>query len=149
MRDDAVAAAYAVLVLEHLEDLSLFASAARVVKPGGTLVVVSNHPAFTAEASGPIMDPSDGEILWRWGEYFVPAAISMPTDAAPVTFYHRPLGVILEAAAAAGWVLDRFVETGFSAAAVASEPGYAGQEQMPRLLGARWINTQGSRPIRR
>ena len=149
LRPGSVAAAYAVLVLEHMEDLKLFAAAARVVQTGGALVVVSNHPAFTAEASGPILDPSDGEVLWRWGDYFVAATVSMPTEAAPVTFYHRPLGAILEAAAAAGWVLDRFVEAGFSAAAVASEPGYAGQEQMPRLLGARWINTQGGRPFRR
>jgi len=107
--------------------------------------VVMNHPAFTPEGAGPIVDPTDGEYLWRWGEYFRASRIPMSTPRADVTFYHRPLGDILNAAADAGWCLDEFIEAGFSDAAVASEPGYGGQQQMPRLLGVRWMNTQGSR----
>lgn len=135
--------AVAVLVTEHLSELSLFRSVARVVKPGGSLVVVANHPAFTAAEAGPIMDPSDGEILWRWGDYFAPAAVGMRAGEGDVTFYHRPLAKILNEAADAGWMLESFVEAGFSQAAIATEPGYVGQEQMPRLLGVRWMNTQG------
>ncbi len=149
LRPGVVDTAYMVLVIEHLPDLEVFASAARVVRPGGSLVVVMNHPAFTAEGSGPIVDPADGEVLWRWGSYFVPATTRMATPAAEVTFYHRPLATILSAAGGAGWMLEELVETGLSAAAVAAEPGYLGQEQMPRLLGARWMNTQGSRSSRR
>lgn len=140
---DAIAGAYAVLVLEHLADCDLFAAAARVVKPGGCLILVMNHPAFTADGAGPIMDASDGEFLWRWGRYFVESRVEMPAGERSVSFYHRPLADILNAAADAGWMLQRLVESGFSAAAIATERGYAGQEQMPRLLGARWINTQG------
>ncbi|MCP4307672.1 MAG: methyltransferase domain-containing protein, partial [bacterium] len=105
LRRGVVDSAVVVLVVEHLDDLSLFASAIRVVRPGGALVVVANHPAFTAEDAGPIMDPSDGEVLWRWGNYFEAAACSLQTDGAAVTFYHRPLADILNAAAEAGWVL--------------------------------------------
>lgn len=149
LRTDCVDTAYAVLVLEHLAELSLFAAAARAVRPGGALVVVANHPAFTAATSGPIVDLTDGEFLWRWGDYFVAAPVAMPAGDASITFFHRPLDSLLNAAADAGWCLDRIVEVGLSVAAVAAHPGYAGQEQMPRLLGARWINTQGGRQSRR
>jgi SAM-dependent methyltransferase len=145
LKDSTVDLAYAVLVLEHLADEQIFAAASRVVRDGGALVIVMNHPAFTAEGAGPLMDPSDGEMLWRWGKYFEAAACPMETDGAAVTFYHRPLATVLNAAAEAGWMLERVVEVGFSKAAIAAEPGYVGQEQMPRLLGARWMNTQGSR----
>ena len=138
VRSAAIDVAYAVLVLEHLPDLEMFASAARVVRLGGRLVVVMNHPAFTPALAGPIMDPADGEVVWRWGNYFAPAPVAMPAGDGEVVFYHRPLGDLLNAAAAAGWFLDEFVERGFSQAAIAAVPGYAGQEHMPRLLGVRW-----------
>lgn len=149
VRDDSVDLAYAVLVLEHLADERVFATASRIVREGGALVVVMNHPAFTADGAGPLLDPRDGEVLWRWGDYFRAAACSMKTDGAVVTFYHRPLATVLNAAAQGGWMLERLVEVGFSKAAIATEPGYVGQEQMPRLLGVRWTNTQGSRVFRR
>lgn len=138
MRDAVIDVACAVLVIEHLPDLSLFESAFRVVRSGGRLVVIVNHPAFTAADAGPIVDQSDGELLWRWGDYFSAARVPMAVTGGEIVFHHRPLGEILNSAAAAGWVLDRFVETGFSAAAIAARPGYKGQEQMPRLLGLRW-----------
>ncbi len=149
LRDGTVDVAYAVMVLEHLADMRLFEATARVVRPDGAMVLVMNHPAFTADGAGPIMDPVDGEVLWCWGKYFDEAPVKMSSGdalARAVTFYHRPLATILDAAAAAGWMLNRFVERGFSEEAIASQPGYVGQEQMPRLLGVSWINTQGSRP---
>lgn len=144
LRREVVDGAYLVLVIEHLADLDIFASLARVVRPGGMLALVMNHPAFTAPGSGPILDQTDGEFLWRWGSYFRAGSSLMPTAEASVTFHHRPLADILNAAALAGWGLQELVERGFSKAAIATEPGYVGQEQMPRLLGARWTNTQGS-----
>ncbi len=149
LRPGSIDLAYMVLVLEHLPSLEVFAAAANAVRRGGSLVLVMNHPAFTAAGAGPILDPTDGEVLWRWGSYFEQASSAMATTGAEVTFYHRPLADILNAAAAAGWMLDEIVETGFSKAALATEPGYVGQEQMPRLLGVRWMNTQGGRPLRR
>lgn len=149
LRAESIDTAYAVLVLEHLADLSIFAALARAVRTGGALVLVANHPAFTGATSGPIIDPSDGEFLWRWGEYFDPAPVEMPAGDASITFYHRPLDMLLNAAADAGWRLERMVERGLSSSAVIAHPGYTGQEQMPRLLGARWINTQGGRRFRR
>lgn len=136
--------AYMVLVLEHLPSLEIFYAVSTVVRTAGSLALVMNHPAFTSAGSGPIMDQSDGEFLWRWGDYFESAPVRMPTTGADVTFYHRPLAAIVNAAAAAGWCLETIIERGFSTAALAAEPGYVGQEQMPRLLGVRWAKTQGS-----
>lgn len=141
LRDGSIVTAYLVMVLEHLPDLEVLAATHRVVRNGGSLVLVMNHPAFMAEGAGPIMDPDDGEVLWRWGRYFEPAVVQMPGGAGEVVFYHRPLGPILEAAGAAGWRLVRLEERGLSRAAIAAHPGYAGQEQMPRLLGVRWVRS--------
>lgn len=149
LQTDSIDGAYMVLVIEHLETLAIMEAAARVVRPGGALVLVMNHPAFTAAGSGPIVDESDGEVLWRWGDYFNAGRTVMPTPSGGVAFYHRPLARVLNTAAAAGWMLADFLETGLSKTALATEPGYVGQEQMPRLLGARWMNTQGIRGVGR
>ncbi len=139
LREGAVDGAYAVLVLEHLPDADrFFAETARVVRPGGSLVVVANHPAFTAAGSGPIVDLNDGEVLWRWGPYFEPAEVTIPLGTGEVTMHHRPLGALLTAAAGAGWSLSIMCEQPLSSAAVQAVPGYAGQGSMPRLVGLRW-----------
>jgi SAM-dependent methyltransferase len=137
-RTGAFGAAIAVLVIEHLPTLDLFAEAHRVVAPGGGLAVVMNHPAYTPPGAGPIVDQTDGEVLWRWGRYFEEVAGIQPAGEGEVVFYHRPLGTILTAAAEAGWGLRRLVEEGLAPATVARDPGFAGQEQMPRLLGLLW-----------
>lgn len=139
LRDGTLAGAVAVLVAEHVADLpGLLAETRRVVAPGGSLVLVANHPAFTAEGAGPIVDETDGEVLWRWGPYFASAAVPTDVGGATVTFHHRSLGTILTAAADAGWSLERLDERPLSASAAAAYPGYAGQESLPRLVGARW-----------
>jgi len=130
--------ALAVLVIEHLPDLDeLFRHVYRVVEPRGSLGVVMNHPAFTAEGSGPILDLDDDEVLWRWGRYFAPHVVEVPGSSG-IVFHHRPLADVLSVAARCGWVLERMVERGLSTHAVQHHPGYVGQEHIPRLLGLRW-----------
>ena len=129
-------AAYAVLVLEHIADPApLFAEAARVVAPGGSLAVVVNHPVYTAPGSGPFVDPVDGEVLWRWGAYLERGASTEPAGDGSIVFHHRPLGDLLTMAASAGWQLERLLERSL-------DPGddvlLAAQTQLPRLLGDRW-----------
>jgi SAM-dependent methyltransferase len=141
LRTGSIEAAYAVFVFEHLPDLAtMFEEAGRVVRPGGSLVVVANHPAYTARGAGPVIDQSDGEVLWRWGPYFEHSSSLEPVGAVLVTFFHRPLGAVLTTAAEAGWDLRRMVEIGLGSASVAGDPGYVGQEHMPRMVGMRWEN---------
>ncbi len=70
LRDDSYDGAFCVLALEHIEDEGrFFAEAARAVRPGGVFALVINHPFRTAPGATPISD-SDGETLWRPGDYF-------------------------------------------------------------------------------
>ena len=140
LRSASVGSAVAVMVLEHLADHdALFAAAARVVRAGGALVVVMNHPAYTAPGAGPIIDQTDGEVLWRWGPYLERAVSTVPAGDARVAFHHRPLGDLLTSAANRGWRLDRMIERGLHPGVVAAIPGLEGQQHIPRLLGVRWI----------
>ncbi len=126
------------LVVEHLPDVStLFTQLARVVAVGGVLVVVMNHPVFTAPGSGPVIDV-DGELLWRTGTYLDVGWTDEPAAGGSVRFHHRPLGLLLTSAGRAGWMLEEMRERGVDAAQVARVPGLAGQEHIPRLAGFRW-----------
>lgn len=138
LRPGSIGTAIVVMVLEHLEDLRLFAAAHRVVAVDGRLAMVINHPAYTAPGAGPIQDLTDGETLWRWGPYFDEATVDVPAGTGAIRFHHRSLGSILSAAAGAGWCLEEMVERGLTPAAIASNPGLVGQEQIPRLVGLRW-----------
>ncbi|MCJ7725081.1 MAG: class I SAM-dependent methyltransferase [Acidimicrobiia bacterium] len=139
LRDDAVDGACAVLVLEHLEDLpALFAACGRVVRPGGRLVAVLNHPVMTAPGSAPVYDPDDEEILWRWGDYFGSGATHEPAGEGEVVFHHRSLAALLDAASGAGWLLGRLVEQGVGERQADRDPLLAMQRNIPRLLGVVW-----------
>lgn len=131
IRDDAVDGAYAVLVLEHLPGTAVFfSSAARVVRAGGYLGLVINHPIWTAPDSTPITD-EDGEVLWRPGDYFAEAGSSTaPAGEGRVVFHHRSMSTLLNLAANAGWSLEELIET----------PHHEFEDQggIPRLLACRW-----------
>ena len=138
LRDTMIGAAYSVFVLDLIGDMAtFFAETARVVRPAGVLVVIINHPIFTAPDSGPFMDP-DLDVFWRWGGYLERGESPVPAGDRFVTMYHRPLGDVLTAAAGAGWILEEMIETPLGAAAIEREPSYGGQEGIPRFLGVRW-----------
>jgi SAM-dependent methyltransferase len=130
--------AYVGLVLEHLRDeKAFFVSAAGAVRPGGVLALVINHPIWTAPKSSPIED-AGGEILWRPGTYFGRGFSREPAGDDKVTFYHRTMADLLNAASAAGWDLQRMEERGLSPEQVKRVPDLEGQEHIPRVLGLRW-----------
>ena len=140
LKNDVLSGAFAVLVLEHLADLeTLFAEVHRTVRTDGWLAVGLNHPAYTAPSAGPIVDPTDGEVLWRWGPYFEPALTNELVAGNAVTFHHRPIGHLLQSAATHGWKLERFEERPLSPRTVSQNPTLRGQEGIPRLLGVRWL----------
>jgi hypothetical protein len=138
LRDASLERAFSVYLLDLIsDDATFFTETARVIKPGGYLVVIINHPVFTAPGSTPLID-DDGQVLWRWGSYFEPGSSSEPAGNGSVEFFHRPVADLLTAAARSGWVLDTMVERGLSEETIARIPGYAGQEHVPRLAGFRW-----------
>ncbi|HJQ96017.1 MAG TPA: class I SAM-dependent methyltransferase [Acidimicrobiia bacterium] len=139
VRRGAFDGAYVCLVLEHLiDEMQFFLAAADSVRAEGPLAMLINHPIWTAPKSSPV-EHDDGEVLWRPGSYFGRGHSDEPAGDAKVRFYHRTLADLLTSAADAGWDLHRVVEFGISKAAVARTPAYAGQEQIPRLIGLRWL----------
>jgi SAM-dependent methyltransferase len=143
--DSTVDGASVVLVLEHIEDYQrLLAEVGRVVVGDGAMVIVANHPAFTAPGAGPLLDPDDGEVSWRWGAYLEPGTSVEPAGSFNLMMYHRPLGALLTAAAGAGWILETLEERGPGDAAAGRDPLLAAQRHIPRLIGLRFRN--GRRP---
>lgn len=141
VRTGSVAGGYAVFVIEHLVDVDgFFASAAHAIAEGGFLIVVSNHPAYTAPGAGPLIDMSDGEVLWRWGPYFSTGVAHEPAGEDTVIFHHRTLASLLNSAASCGWALEELIEAPLAPEAIARDPGLAGQDHLPRLVAGRWRN---------
>lgn len=135
---DSVDGVVIVLVLEHIRDEeAVFEEAARVTRDGGVLALVINHPIWTAPRSTPIQDGT-GEILWRPGEYFSLGWSDEPAGSGTVRFHHRTMAKLLNAAADAGWRLERLEEEGVSRRQVERDASLRGQEHIPRLLGVRW-----------
>jgi SAM-dependent methyltransferase len=130
--------AVAVGVLDVIEDHgAFFENVAQVLRRGGHLIVVTNHPVVSAPGSEPLVDPL-GEVLWRWGRYLEAGSWRQPVGGRSVRLQHRPLGALLTAAAKAGWHLEQMTERGPTADALAAFPAYRGQEHVPTVLGVRW-----------
>ena len=133
---DLVVSVYLVDLLD--DDRRFFDEVRRIVRPGGGLVIVINHPVYTAPGSVPIADV-DGEILWRWGDYFEPGTSDEPAGPGSVRYHHRSLAALLGNAADAGWRLEAIRERPLGRDAIAEMPGYEGQDTIPRYLGVRWV----------
>jgi SAM-dependent methyltransferase len=138
VRSDALGGAVSLFVLDLIEDhVRFFTETERIVAPGGSLVVIINHPAFTAPGSGPFMDP-DFDVFWRWGNYLEVGSSNVPAGPGSVAMYHRSIAEFLTTAAQSGWTLEEVIEAPLGSAAIEREPSYAGQEGIPRFLGVRW-----------
>ena len=137
--DAAVDGAYVVLALEHFEDSQrFFAETARVTRRGGSLTAVINHPVYTAPRSGPVLDPTDGELFWRFGDYLNPGRTQDPAGDRSVEFIHRPIGRLLTHAATSGWSLEEVVEQGVGSRAASRDPILAKHRDIPHLMALRW-----------
>lgn len=130
VRDDSYEGVYSVLSLEHIEEhAAVFTESARVAVPGGVLALVMNHPYWTAPNSTPITD-TDGEVLWRPGDYFSDGVSSIPVGEVEIVFHHRSMANLLNAAAGAGWRMELMIEQ--------PHHGFEDQAGIPRLLACRW-----------
>lgn len=139
IRDSSVDGAYVVLALEHFEDSPrFFRETARVTRPGGFLTVVINHPVYTAPGSGPVLDTTDGELFWRFGDYLTAGRTRDLAGERTVGFIHRPIWMLFTQAAAAGWSLEEVREQGVGSLAAVRDPILAKHRDIPHLMGIRW-----------
>lgn len=102
------------LVLEHTPSLaSTVSEIARVLRPGGRLVLVLNHPLLQSPGSGwiedHVLDPPDS--YWRVGPYLEDIEFEEQFDAERrVRFIHRPLHRYVNAFAARGLFVTNMIE---------------------------------------
>ncbi|WNV85554.1 class I SAM-dependent methyltransferase [Umezawaea sp. Da 62-37] len=93
--DDAFDDVVAALVLHYLEDWSApLAELRRVLRPGGRLIVVVNHP-ITFKVAHP---HGDYFATVKWSEEY-----AFNGQAAVLTYWHRPLHAMTDAFTAAGF----------------------------------------------
>ena len=139
VKDCSVDGGYVVLALEHFEDSSrFFRETARVTRPGGSLTVVINHPVYTAPRSGPVLDTTDGELFWRFGDYLAAGRTRDLAGKRTVGFIHRPIWMVFTEAAASGWSLEKVTEQGVGSLAASRDPILAKHRDIPHLMGIRW-----------
>lgn len=105
------------LAIQNIDPIEpVFADAARVLKPGGALVLTMNHPAFRQpRQSGWGWDEQRKLQYRRVDAYLSPYAmpiIAHPGSAPHVKTYsyHRPLSAYVNALASCGFVVDAMEE---------------------------------------
>ena len=124
------------LVFEHVLALEpAVIEVARVLRPGGRLFLILNHPLLQAPDSGWIDDQILGEQYWRIGPY-LPEDIrdEKLDDGVVLPFVHRPISMYLQALFRHGFVLEGFQEPPPVAAFLADQPQYADQVHFPRVM---------------
>ena len=130
--------AVACLLLEHTEDLdAVLGEAARVLRPGGRLLVLINHPIVQTPGSGwvddHIVDPP--EQYWQLGWYLDTTTTVEEVDPGVfITFHHRTLAEYLNCARGHGLVLGHMEEPAPPPGFIAKAPEYTEQARMPRVM---------------
>ena len=118
---------------------------ARVLKPGGTLLIANLNSFNTAGADvGWIKDASGRRVHYPIDNYLRERAMWIEYRGIRVVNHHRPLSTYLRALLGAGLVLTHFDEPAPSADAPASRASnYA---RMPWFLVMEWLKPAAGRP---
>ncbi len=135
-RDDAVDTVVVCLVLEHVDPFEpAIAEIARVLRPGGRLVLFLNHPLLQAPESGFVIDHDLGEQYWRVGPYLPDdRALEEVAPGVDLTFLHRPLYRYVNCLAEHGLLIEHMDEPAPPEGFLAGAPEYRLAATIPRLL---------------
>ena len=128
------------LVIEHADDPdAVLAEMARVLAPGGRLVLLVNHPLYQGTGSGFIDDQILGERYWRVGPYLDETVAYEEVDpGVAIAFAHRPLSRYVNPLGARDVVLVRMDEPRPPRELLATSLDPALESAIPRLLSLRF-----------
>ncbi len=126
------------LVLEHVDDLAAAVSEiARVLAPGGRLVLFLNHPLLQTPDAAWVVDHTVDPVerSWRIGAYLDEVSFEDEVEkGVHIRFVHRPLGRYVNALVEAGLRLTGMREPSPPEGFLARAPEYREQASIPRLL---------------
>jgi SAM-dependent methyltransferase len=144
--DGSIDAVLACLSFEHVADLpAAVREVARVLVPGGRLLLLVGHPLLQAPGSGWIDDKILDERYWRIGEYL--REHSVVDEVAPgvaFEFIHRPVHAYLNTLASCGLLVDHMDEPAPPAALLDAVWGYPEADTIPRILLLRCVSHRRS-----
>lgn len=135
--DGVADAVVACLVFEHIAELdAAMGEVARSLRPGGTFLLLLNHPLLQTPGSGwiddQVLDPP--EQYWRIGPYLPEAdTVEEVEKGVFIRFFHRPLSRYLNAAADVGLRLERMEEPAPPPGFLARAEEYRDAATIPRL----------------
>ena len=139
--DRCLDAVLACLAFEHVHDMpAAVREIARVLVPGGLLVLLVGHPLLQAPGSGWIDDKILDERYWRIGEYLREHAVL--DEVAPgisFEFIHRPVFVYVNTLAEHGLFVEHMEEPAPPPALLDEVWGYPEAATIPRILVLRCV----------
>ena len=127
---------FACLVFEHIEGAEeALSEVGRVLRPGGTFLLMLNHPLLQAPGSGWVDDHILDEQYWRIGPYLVEHhAVEEVDKGVWLPFIHRPLSAYVNALALAGLYLTGMAEPAPPPGFLEKAEEYKQAWAFPRLL---------------
>ena len=130
-------AALACLVFEHIHELhAALSEVARVVRPGGTFVLLLNHPLTQAPDSAWIDDHILGEQYYRLGPYLQECSwIEQIAADVQLPYVHRPISSYVNGLIRHGFELLELIEPPPAAGYLAAASEYQHTAAIPRVLG--------------
>ncbi|MFM8305384.1 MAG: class I SAM-dependent methyltransferase [Actinomycetota bacterium] len=124
------------LALEHVHAFeAALAEAARVLRTGGTFLLLVGHPLLQAPGSGWIDDRDWDERYWRIGTYLQEgAAVDEVAPGVAFEFVHRPVARYVNAMAAVGLPVERMEEPAPPQRLIDEVWSYPEARAIPRML---------------
>jgi SAM-dependent methyltransferase len=134
--DGAFDAVVMCLVIEHLDPFEPpIHEMARVLAPGGVLLLLLNHPLLQTPGSGWVDDHILEEQYWRVGPYLRPdTTIEEVAPGVNLPFMHRPLSRYVHVMGAVGLLIEDMDEPPPPPGFIAEAWEYGAASTIPRLM---------------